>query len=359
MKKEKPLAITYYTKQSVICPICKKPFAREELLSGGGRLIAGGLTDELRRTYEPSAKYGTIYPLIYSVAVCSNCNAAMLWNDMTNFNDEKTADVLFDSTTERIEIVKNIFPHYDFKRDRTLLEGCAGYYLALLCYEKMPHGYSPTIKKAIICLRLAWLTEDLNKLYPEKNYDFIRDSFYKKAMFLYQEALNLEMEHKENITNVSSFGPDLDKNYGYDGVIYLSCLLEYKYGQRADISARLKKLESCKHSIARIFGLGKSSKAKPGPLLEHSRALYDNLTAELKDAQNIDFDVDNDNEPSVETETSDFNFEQENKSQIETNSLSDDFDSINSLGSLDSVDFSDISNLSVDDLPDFSMDDFK
>lgn len=334
MKKEKSLAITYYTKQSVICPICKKPFPREELLSGGGRLIAGGLTDELRRTYEPSSKYGTVYPLIYSVAVCSNCNTAMLWNDMTSFNDSKTADILLDTAPERIEIVKNIFPHYDFKRDRTLLEGCAGYYLALLCYEKMPAQYSPTIKKAQICLRLAWMCDDMNKLYPDKNYDFIRDSFYKKALFLYQEALNLEMEHRENITNISSFGPDLDKNYGYDGVIYLSCLLEYKYGQQKDINARLKKLETCKHSIARIFGLGKSSKAKPGPLLEHSRALYDNLTAVLKDAQNIDFSESSD----------DFEINQEDLSNLD--SFSSDTNDL----SLD--------NLSLDDLPDFSMDDF-
>lgn len=334
MKKEKSLAITYYTKQSVICPICKKPFPREELLSGGGRLIAGGLTDELRRTYEPSSKYGTVYPLIYSVAVCSNCNTAMLWNDMTSFNDSKTADILLDTAPERIETVKNIFPHYDFKRDRTLLEGCAGYYLALLCYEKMPAQYSPTIKKAQICLRLAWMCDDMNKLYPDKNYDFIRDSFYKKALFLYQEALNLEMEHRENITNISSFGPDLDKNYGYDGVIYLSCLLEYKYGQQKDINARLKKLETCKHSIARIFGLGKSSKAKPGPLLEHSRALYDNLTAVLKDAQNIDFSENSD----------DFEINQEDLSNLD--SFSSDTNDL----SLD--------NLSLDDLPDFSMDDF-
>lgn len=334
MKKEKSLAITYYTKQSVICPICKKPFPREELLSGGGRLIAGGLTDELRRTYEPSSKYGTVYPLIYSVAVCSNCNTAMLWNDMTSFNDSKTADILLDTAPERIETVKNIFPHYDFKKDRTLLEGCAGYYLALLCYEKMPAQYSPTIKKAQICLRLAWMCDDMNKLYPDKNYDFIRDSFYKKALFLYQEALNLEMEHKENITNISSFGPDLDKNYGYDGVIYLSCLLEYKYGQQKDINARLKKLETCKHSIARIFGLGKSSKAKPGPLLEHSRALYDNLTAVLKDAQNIDFSESSD----------DFEINQEDLSNLD--SFSSDTNDL----SLD--------NLSLDDLPDFSMDDF-
>lgn len=334
MKKEKSLAITYYTKQSVICPICKKPFPREELLSGGGRLIAGGLTDELRRTYEPSSKYGTVYPLIYSVAVCSNCNTAMLWNDMTSFNDSKTADILLVTAPERIETVKNIFPHYDFKRDRTLLEGCAGYYLALLCYEKMPAQYSPTIKKAQICLRLAWMCDDMNKLYPDKNYDFIRDSFYKKALFLYQEALNLEMEHRENITNISSFGPDLDKNYGYDGVIYLSCLLEYKYGQQKDINARLKKLETCKHSIARIFGLGKSSKAKPGPLLEHSRALYDNLTAVLKDAQNIDFSESSD----------DFEINQEDLSNLD--SFSNDTNDL----SLD--------NLSLDDLPDFSMDDF-
>ena len=361
MKNEKPLAITYYTKQSVICPVCKKPFPREELLSGGGRLIAGGLTDELRRTYEPSSKYGTIYPLIYSVGVCSSCNVAMFWNDMTSFNDPKTADELYCSSGERMEIVKNIFPHYDFKRDRTLLEGCAGYYLALLCYEKMPPSYSPTIKKAIICLRLAWLTEDLNKLYPDKNYDFVRDSFYKKSLFLYQEALNLEMEHRENITNVSSFGPDLDKNYGYDGVIYLSCLLEYKYGQRSDINLRLKKLESCKHSIARIFGLGKSSKEKPGPLLEHSRELYDNITRELKDAHIVDFEENFEIESTKESiDTSDMKIStSENSINSLDTSFSEDFDSIGSLGAIDSLDFSDISNLSVDDLPDFSMDDFK
>lgn len=353
-EKEKTLSITYYTKQSVICPVCKKPFPREELLSGGGRLIAGGLTDELRRTYEPSAKYGTIYPLIYSVAVCSHCDTAMLWNDMTSFNDSKTADVLYNSSHERSEIVKNIFPHYDFKRDRTLLEGCAGYYLALLCYEKMPASYSPTIKKAQICLRLAWLCDDMNKLYPEKNYDFVRDTFYKKSLFLYQESLNLEMEHKESITNISSFGPDLDKNYGYDGVIYLSCLLEYKYGQRSDIKARLKKIESCKHSIARIFGLGKSSKAKPGPLLEHSRELYDNISAELKDAQNIDF---------IETEDEDFT---ENVSSVAENFTEEKPAESSSSFSLDLDDFPSFSDdnisiddMSFDDLPDFSMDDFK
>ena len=68
-----------------------------------------------------------------------------------------------------------------------------------------------------------------------------------------------------------------------NGVVYLSGLLEYKYGQTDDIQLRLKKLSESKTAIARIFGLGKSSKNKPGPLLEHARELYDNLTKELKD----------------------------------------------------------------------------
>ena len=76
-------------------------------------------------------------------------------------------------------------------------------------------------------------------------------------------------------------GPDMDKSYGYDGVIYLSGLLEFKYGQKKDLEARLKKLDEAKRSIARIFGLGKSSKAKPGPLLDVARDLYDKLAAEL------------------------------------------------------------------------------
>ena len=139
-------------------------------------------------------------------------------------------------------------------------------------------------------------------------------------------------------------------------------MLEYKYGQTSDISARLKKLESCKHSIARIFGLGKSSKAKPGPLLEHSRALYDNLSTVLKDAQSINFEDESFSEPVSDETTFEQNEvleEKQDSSSLEKLLSTDDFDSLGSLGSLDSLDFSDISNLSVDDLPDFSMDDFK
>jgi len=91
------------------------------------------------------------------------------------------------------------------------------------------------------------------------------------------------MNRVEKSSTLVNCGPDMDKNYGWDGVIYLCALLEYKYGQTNDQQLRLKKLSQAKTAIARIFGLGKSSKAKPGPLLEKSRDLYDKLSAEVRD----------------------------------------------------------------------------
>ena len=289
MKKEekKKLPISFYSKEVKICPICGEKFYKEEMLSGGGRMIAGSLTDELHREFEPSAKYGKVYPLIYSIAACPKCHFASLWRDFDSFNKEHIGD-LYISRKERMEAVSTIFPHYNLTQNRTLLDGAAAYYLALLSYEKMPSVYSPTIKKAQIALRLAWLCDDLDKECPNHNYDYIKQVFYQKALFFYQLSLQYELEHVEDIANISSFGPDIDKNYGYDGVIYLCGLLEYKYGQKEDYQARLKKLDEYKRAIARGFGLGKSSKAKPGPLLEHSRALYDNINAEIKNASIID-----------------------------------------------------------------------
>ncbi|MCR5698922.1 MAG: DUF2225 domain-containing protein [Treponemataceae bacterium] len=292
----KPLSVTFYAKQTIQCPVCKNKIAREELLSGGGRLISGDLTDELRRTYQPSTKYGVIHPLIYAIGACPQCYTALMWNDFLTMDEPSLAHTLENSWKERKDAVEAIFPHPNFSKDRTLLEGCAAYYMALLCYDKLPASYSPTIKKAIISLRLAWMCDDMNKILPDRNYDYIRDVFYKKATFLYSEALNLEMEHAENISEIGNFGPDLDKNYGYDGVVYMSCLLEYKYGQKDDVPARMKKLAACKSSIARIFGLGKSSKAKPGPLLEHSRNLYDILAKELKEAHDIGLEIEDDDD---------------------------------------------------------------
>ena len=279
--------ISYWSKNRCHCPVCQNNFEREEMLSGSGRMIAGELTDELHRVFEPSAKYGQIYPVIYSIGACPKCHTALFWSDFEEIQDNNSLNALLADSKNRKEIVNNMFPYYELTRERNLLDGAAMYYLALLSYEKVDLSYAPTMKRAIISLRLAWICRDLQKIVPEHNYDYAAEVFYRKAQFFYEQTLINETQRIETIAKITNFGPDIDKNYGYDGVIYLNSLLEYKYGQKEDMQMRYKKLDANKRSIARIFGLGKSSKSKPGPLLEKSRDLYDKLTATLNEANVI------------------------------------------------------------------------
>ena len=148
----------------------------------------------------------------------------------------------------------------------------------------------------MLSLRLAWICNHLNEAIPGYNYDYVAKLFYQKATFFYEQTMINETGRIETFASVSNFGPDIDKNYGYDGMIYLIGLLEYKYGQTDDLPLRYKKLDAAKRAIARGFGLGKSSKAKPGPLLENARNLYDKITDLIKDANTIDFGDDDEEE---------------------------------------------------------------
>jgi hypothetical protein len=87
---------------------------------------------------------------------------------------------------------------------------------------------------------------------------------------------------------LKSFGPDVDKNYGFDGVLYLAALLELKFGSKNDPVKRKEHLTYHRRSLAKMFGLGKSSKNKPGPLLEHARNLYDLIVAALDGVEDDD-----------------------------------------------------------------------
>jgi uncharacterized protein (DUF2225 family) len=276
---DKPLSVTFYSKDQTECPICNSKFKREELLSGGGRMIAGQLTEELRRLYEPSAKYGEIFPLVYTITVCPKCHYAALPQDFCVLDKESLSRV-YDGMQDRYQSVKKLFSGINFAQNRTLNEGAASYYLAILCYERVDPKFSPKIKQGLCSLRAAWLFGELGKKYPEENYAYVSDIFYRKALFFYRRAVELEQSGKEMIANLKSFGPDLDKNYGYDGVLYLAALLEYKYGSRTVPEKRFELLSYHRRALAKMFGLGKSSKNKPGPLLEHARALYDKLVAE-------------------------------------------------------------------------------
>lgn len=283
LDSNKKPAISYYAKEKCTCPVCKKPFDHEVMMSGNGRMIAGSLTEELHRNFEPSAKFGRVYPLIYEIGACPNCYTALFWNDFKEVKTKEETEKIFEHMEKRKAAVNEIFPYFNLKKERTLFDGVAMYYLALLTYNDIGPDLLPTMKQGIISLRLAWLCEELNLRCADHNYDYISQVFYRKALFFYQQAVINETTRVEKSSTLNNFGPDMDKNYGWDGVIYLCGLLEYKYGQQEDVQLRLKKLNESKTAIARIFGLGKSSKNKPGPLLEHARDLYDNLSKIVKD----------------------------------------------------------------------------
>lgn len=284
-KPEKERKITFYTKESIRCPVCDASFKREELFSG--RLNVDELTDELHRQYKPKQAFGDVYPLVYEMDVCPHCYYAAFRADFEAAG-RAAAVALNDAFSRRTDSVASLFKRLDFQAPRGLLEGIASYYLAIQCYEFVPADFSPTIKSAIAAVRAAWLCKDMHKRQPTENWDYMATLLYRKARFFYKHALELEASGKEAYSNVRILGPDTDKNYGHEGVIYMSAVLELKYGPTDNREQRNKALNAGKNAIARMFGVGKKTKAKPGPLLERARELYERMKHELKDAADDD-----------------------------------------------------------------------
>jgi len=202
--------LTFFEKKQTVCPVCDAKFYHEDLLSGGGRLIAGDLTAELRRLYEPSKKYGEVHPLIYPVTVCPVCCFAALPADFAALPDANVRAAELNAD-ERRESVAAIFPSLDFTSPRTLREGVASYYFAIMCYDFYDRKANPTFKAGLSSLRAAWLLEDLHRQEPGENWDHLAKVFYRKARFYYQLALERESAGQEAFDAALAFGPDLDK----------------------------------------------------------------------------------------------------------------------------------------------------
>jgi uncharacterized protein (DUF2225 family) len=273
--------ITFFEKKQTVCPVCDAKFFREDLLSGGGRLIAGNLTKELRRKYEPSKKFGAVHPLIYPVTVCPLCYFSALPSDVSALPEAniKKAEV---NSDERRESVSLIFPSLDFTGPRTLREGIASHFFAVMCCDFYDKKANPTFKAGLASLRAAWLLGDLDAAEHGENWDHMARLFYRKALFYYQLALERESAGHEAFDQALAFGPDLDKNYGYYGVIYLAAYLEYEYGVKSDPEKRAGSLEYARRMMAKIFGVGKSSKNKPSAILDSAKEVYEAMGAEIE-----------------------------------------------------------------------------
>ncbi|GHU73963.1 membrane protein [Spirochaetia bacterium] len=279
---EKELKISFLSKKKYTCPVCDATFHKEELLTGSGRLIAGELTEELHRLYEPSVKYGEVYPLAYQATVCPECWFASMDADFSKI-PEKNRGRVWNHREQRVIDTELIFPGIDFHKPRGLAEGAASQYLVLRCYDYYDTDISPTIKQGLAALRTAWLLDDMDRKIPNQHYDWLAVLFRRKAQFLYNEAIRMEQSGRETLLGLNNFGPDTDKNYAYEGVLYLAAYLRYKYGPSGDPEQRKFSLEDARRTIARIFGMGKVSKGKPGPFMEHARQIYDAINKELNE----------------------------------------------------------------------------
>lgn len=278
---EESASISFFSKSPIQCPVCEAEFYKEELKSGRGRLNAGDITVELRRIYVPTQKFGAVYPLIYPVMVCPSCYYASQPQDFLNITEECKSR-LSAETDNRVESIRHIFDELDFQGPRTLREGAASYYFAMASYDCFPKDVAPSIKRGICALRAAWLFSDLHKSFPGDNYDYLSRMFYRKSGFFYNLSVEYEQTGKENMVTAGNLGPDLDKNYGYDGVLYLSAYLEYSYGSRDDEEKRIAALHNSKRTIARIFGMGRASRERPTILLENAKDLHGTIGEEIE-----------------------------------------------------------------------------
>jgi uncharacterized protein len=280
MGKATEQKVSYFGKNPLQCPVCEAKHNREDLLSGGGRLIAGALTEDLRRLYEPTKKFGVLCPLIYPVTVCPSCLYAAYPSDFPDPVGAAVAKVREGADARRASLAK-LFPDIDFTVPRTLREGVASYFLSLQCYEHFDKRANPTFKCGLSCLRAAWLCGDLHAKLPNDNWDYLAKLFYRKARFYYLLALEREQKGEEPLESGQNFGPDLDKNYGYDGLVYLAGYLDYKFGTDTQPLRRADTLEFAKRMVAKIFGMGKATKDKPTVLLEKAKELYSSIAEEI------------------------------------------------------------------------------
>ena len=280
---EEKKKLSFRQKTVTKCPVCGSEFYREELFSGGGRLIAGKLTDELRRIYEDNKKFGKVYPLAYVMSVCPKCLFSAYAKDFTNL-EKSEAEKLYDLTSSRKAAVEKFFGILDFSQDRNLHLGAASYMLAVDCYNIRNKKVAPTFKNAVSSIRAAWLFGDLAKEEPDKQYKKISLFFYKKAYQYYIKVLDLAQSGAEPTEAAGNMGPDTDKNWGYDGILYLSAVLTVKVGVwEKDLEKRIANFEISKRYLSRLFGMGKSSKSRPSEILDKTRDVYERINSLLEE----------------------------------------------------------------------------
>ena len=67
-------------------------------------------------------------------------------------------------------------------------------------------------------------------------------------------------------------------------MLYICAYLRYNYAPANNAEERKTSLEDARRTIAKLFGMGKASKDKPGAFLDLARRIYDAINKELEEA---------------------------------------------------------------------------
>ncbi len=269
---------TFFKKNPLVCPVCKTKVFVEELFTGRGRVIAGNHTIELRRTYQESATWGKANPLLYPVAVCPQCYFSVIQEDFERkITNQDNLNRIRKDKTKKLEIESLFDEQIDFAKERTLISGTLSHIFADLTYNYLPDSYNPTFKKALSSLRAAWLLGDLeieDKDEKEK-YEKMKNFYYEQSARLYKMTLDYEQNGKEPLELLNHAGPDLDKNFGFEGIKYMYCILNYRmcFFEKV-IEERVNKFNYARSLLGKLFGFGKTSKGKPSVILELAKRMY-------------------------------------------------------------------------------------
>lgn len=278
--------VSYYSKEDSTCPVCKNEFKREELLSGGGRLIAGRLTEELRRLYEPSKRYGKVYPLAYEITTCPKCLYSAFRKDFQSNILPEEIKKLKEQTQKRQEVIQKLFGRLDFKEPRNLVLGAATYVLTVDCYHFRGPDIAPTPKKAIAALRAAWLFSDIHEEVPDRPYDKVVEFYYLKSVAWYRDTLEFMQTGDEPIESAAGMlGPDTDQNWAFDGIMYLNGILTKKHidHMASEAEEKAKILMTTKKFLSKLYGSGKGSKSKPSAIIDMAKDTYDEINKMIEE----------------------------------------------------------------------------
>jgi hypothetical protein len=122
-------------------------------------------------------------------------------------------------------------------------------------------------------------------------FDQIVDFLYMKAVGYYAPTLEIMGNGREPHEQfISLMGPDTDKNWGFDGVIYLNGYLTRKYLDRLATSKekKIEILDVCKRHLGKLYGMGRASSSKPSVIIDLAKDLYEAISEQLDELMGVE-----------------------------------------------------------------------